>query len=176
MMGTRARLGLFIVGLEAGGCVVPIPAEPDDNNNGYPVIKDVTPASFAFPGPLPISIGQTATPPSITFLLSDSDRGDTLYVRVFRDYTPTVPLPFFNVATVPGDANGSEDRPTATAIDPRLWCGGLTENPPVQHRLDVMVADRPFDDPNVATQPRPYQGLVAGGLSSTQSYLMTCQP
>src|SRR5262245_25565045 len=63
-------MGLSVLAVGAG-CVMPIPAQPgDENPNGYPVIVD---SSLAFPGPLTLSAGPQQLPIFLT--LSDSDRG-----------------------------------------------------------------------------------------------------
>lgn len=160
-------LAILLIGMSSSACVVAIPAEfqeeigGDGGVNAYPIIKASTPA---MPGPIPVnnSVRQT-----ISLTLSDSDLRDTLYVRVFRDYSPTN-TGFFDEMTIPNDVeNGREDRQSLPA-DTQGWCTGLSGS----HVFDAVVADRPFDTtPNALL---PNRSTTGNGKSSTRSWVVQC--
>jgi hypothetical protein len=149
-------------------CIVPIPAEPTDDpdggTNAYPVIVDVMPP---MPGPITIDPNPTHAQ-SVTFTLADSDLGDTLHVKVFRDYEigNTVSVRSLNIPP-----SGAEIRSTTTMTTG--WCNGasLIGN----HQFDVVVADRDWDDdnPNV---PLPERTPKANGKTSVRSWVVQCTP
>ena len=156
-----------VIGMSSSACVVAIPAEfqqeigGDGGVNAYPVIKDSTPA---MPGPLTV---KNSTPQTISLTLSDSDLRDTLYVRVFRDYSPTH-TGFFGTYPVTNDAeNGREDR-QLPPFDTSTWCAGITG----PHIFDAVVADRPFDDTPSATLPS--RSATGNGKTSTRSWYVQC--
>lgn len=160
-------LSMLLIGMSSSACVVAIPAEfqqevdGDGGVNAYPIIKASTPA---MPGPIQVN---NNVKQSISLTLSDSDLRDTLYVRVFRDYSPTN-TGYFDDMTLPNDVeNGREDRQSQPA-DTTGWCLGQTGS----HVLDAVVADRPFDpSPNAVL---PNRSPMGNGKSSTRSWVVQC--
>lgn len=164
----RMACGLLLAWPALTACIVPIPAEPTEDpdggtgKNAYPVIKDATPA---MPGLLTLN---PSNPQQVTLTLSDSDIADSpLNVRIFIDY----PKPGFFPFAVRNDLqNGKEDRPPLTT-DTTGWCDNITPN--VTHVVDVVVADRDFDDsPNT---PLPLKTPKPPGKTSTRSWLIQCK-
>jgi len=160
-------LAMVLIGMSSSACVVAIPAEfqqevdGDGGVNAYPIIKASTPA---MPGPITVNSNVRQ---SISLTLSDSDLRDTIYVRVFRDYSPTN-TGFFDEMTINNDPeNGREDRQSQPA-DTSGWCSGLTGT----HVFDAVVADRPFDSsPNAVL---PQRSTTGNGKTSTRSWVVQC--
>ncbi len=158
---------MLSIGMSSSACVVAIPAEfqqevdGDGGVNAYPVIKASTPA---MPGP--ITVGSAVQ--NISLTLSDSDLRDTLYVRVFRDYSLSS-TGYFDDMTIPNDReNGREDRQSQQPATTSGWCQGLTGS----HVFDVVVADRPFDpSPNALL---PNRSTTGNGKTSTRSWVVQC--
>jgi hypothetical protein len=147
------------------GCVVPIPADveqSDGGTNSAPVILSSTPS---MPGFDPISV---TMPQMRSITVKDNDIGDTIYVRVFRDYQlgPQGPLNDQSVTNDP--VNGTAIRVISLPTD--TWCNAATLGD--QHVFDVMVADRPFDS-NPATKPE-YRALPPDAEYSIRSWVATC--
>jgi hypothetical protein len=150
-------------------CVVPLSADVtvEDGGvsqlNGYPIIKDAKPS---MPGPQTIDPNH---PQTFTLTLSDADRGDTLYVRVFRDYDKGNTGRLIE-KIVTNQPDGPEDR-APLDLSTGGWCGLVTDTN--THQFDVVVADRPWDD-DVASAT-PGKTPVAPGKTSTRTWLAQCK-
>lgn len=177
-VGPRARnlLGLPRVGLlplalvaalalGAAACVVPLPYEeaPDGAVNYPPLIKDSNPS---MPGPVRLAIG--AEPPLFTIDVEDKDLGDTLFVRVFRDYS-TAPEPPRNDLPRANDPNSGSSLRTIE-LQTNTWCTNAVPN--VNLVFDVVVADRPFLE-DLSIKP-VYRAVPKGAESSIRSWVIEC--
>jgi hypothetical protein len=158
------RLAYLLLPVLTGSCVIPIPAEVETGDGGGlnapPIIQTSIPE---MPGP--ITLPQTL---SVTF--KDIDVGDTLFVRVFRDYTadqrPVLDL------RIPNDPlNGTELR--TQLIDALAICNGAPTDEDIV--VDIMVADREYDMENV-TLPPAYRRVTGNGESSIRSWIARCSP
>ncbi len=162
----RAALACACVLMTA--CVVPLPidnnaADADGGVNGYPVIKDSTK-----PMPGPININRT-TADNITLTLSDADLGDTLFVRVFRDYDKGNIVRIADTSVKNDPQSGKEDR--QVLLSTSGWCIGTPTDDTALHQFDVVVTDRTWNDGDTTA---PFKVPVPGGKVSTRSWLGKC--
>ena len=127
--------------LSTSACIIPV--GPDFQNpiagpNNAPYIIGATP-----------DFGAIVTPPQLTFsvTVTDPNIGDDLYVRWLADY-PGANYRQVNTGRsfVSHSMNGQPLRETVQAIvDCLLDNLGMTSDG--EHRVEVIVADRPFVDP-----------------------------
>lgn len=147
----------------SAGCLVPLPQEvpPDGGGvNDTPTIVDENPE---MPGPI------TVTPGIYSIDVRDADIGDTIYVRVFRNYTEESPVPPFYTLVIANDpVEGSEIR--SVPLETYFWCAGAPTD--VNLVFDVLVADRPFDQD--ATRDPPFRVVTEPGRSSIRSWVGVC--
>jgi hypothetical protein len=139
-MGLRA-LALMATA-SATACVVPIPVEfdglePDAGRNDHPSILRAVPDDF--PGPLNLN---PDSPQEYTVTIADNDVDDTLYVRVFRNYHLGALGPLLDRPVPNNPMSGAIER--TTVLPSNTWCNAVT--PGSQIVIEVVVADRPFDD------------------------------
>ena len=169
MQASRSIVGVLLsmtLALALGGCVFPpsLRVEDDAGVNSPPAIISVTGdrAELAEPGPVVLERGDTAG--SLRVALLDTDKTDTLYVRIFVDYNvPDRLPPRVACAAAP---NLSATR-TATCNMSGLC---TTADIGVQRNMSIVVFDRlPADfgvDPKAMTD---------GGLSTGRFYFVKCQ-
>ena len=101
---------------------------------------------------------------SIAVSLLDTDVLDTLYVRVFVNYTAATPEPPRSQCTA---APAGSARRTVTC-DVGAVC---FENEPGDFNMTVMVFDRKLLE---SGEPK-HQAMEEGGLSASKFYFLTCQ-
>jgi hypothetical protein len=163
VFSTLARALLLGIAL-AMACVIPIPAEVENEDagtsNAPPVIVSSTPE---MPGPITL-------PQTMSVTLKDIDIADTLYVRVFRDYADD-PRPVFTIPVVNDAQIGTEIR--TRELDAAAICAGAMPNEDLV--IDVMVADRPYDDENPSAPPANRR-VTGNGQSSMRSWIARCAP
>jgi len=159
-------------------CPIPFPSEveqaPDAGPNSTPVIVRASPDDLDFPGPL---VGvERGDQRIVTLHIKDSDVGDTLYVRMYRDYAEQFPTPFVDQVEVPVTGVVERTRDVGLAT----WCAGLDPLDQDFHYLEAIVADRAFLD--CATQPgdcesQPqFRELPAAAEASGVSWTIKCDP
>lgn len=156
-----------MLGLLAGGCVLPPPLDVEGTDGGTdspPVIVAATPSDLAFPGPIVVSSRDILR--QVTLVVSDNDIDDTLYLRFFRDWSDDNPLPPFSFGSLP--ASGLVGRTGNFFV--ANWCIDVEDTD--AHILEAMVADREF----LETGSPPFRALPAGARSSIRAWLLTCQP
>lgn len=173
-MHNRRAMGVFARALPwmslalTTSCVVPIPATPEESDAGArqdtPTITKSSPIDF--PGPVPIPGTQ-----AVTLTLRDGDLRDTLYVRVFKNYTPASASRGLSEVMVRNDpVNGKEER-TAPPIMTTGWCQ-LTPGENVI--IDIVVADEPFDDSGSGITP--FKTPINNGRWSERNFVVSCSP
>lgn len=168
-MGTTTAHSLAFMGtLLTTSCVIPIPASPEEDAGAaaVPSTPFVYTSNPQMPGPITIVI-DSFFPVSVT--LRDANLEDTLYVRVFRDYSKNPERGPLVDKMVPNDPiRGKPDR--EDTVDTTTWCNGAPLNEQVLFTL--VVADKPFEK-SAAIEP-PYQAITANGLSSKSSWVGRC--
>jgi hypothetical protein len=159
------RAGCLLV-ICAGGCVIPPSLSVDNQDAGVnspPAILAVRSndsGELPEPGPVLFDVGQG----TMTAELIDTDLDDTLFVRVFVDYTidhPTAPR-----VTCTAAANQKPERPIT--CDTQALC--LMEDVGQTRNMTVVVFDRPPQD----TGDPPFQSMPTGGLSTSRFYFLNC--
>ncbi len=154
----RARVLQVHAAIALTACVVPIPAEveaPDGGIDHTPFVKSSTPS-------MP---GLTDLPAMVSLTLEDADIGDTLYVRVFRDYQEAPLGPLTDVAVTNNPLTGTIER--TTILPTNTWCNGASVD---SHVFQVVVADEPFN-PDASVKPE-YQAITNGGKASKVAFWM----
>jgi hypothetical protein len=145
----------------SSGCFLPLQFEEETDagiDTDYPPV--LASSDPAMPGPIDI----TSTPTTVTLVVEDKDLGDTIFVRVFRDYgRPDPTPPRTNTRELP---TGSKQR--TLMLTTAGWCGGATTG---QHVFEVLIADRDFLDFQV--EPL-FRALPDGAESSSTFWIGTC--
>lgn len=150
----------WLPGIALSACIVPIPAEvesPDGGVDHSPFVKSSTP-------PMP---GDVDLPAMISLTFEDADIGDTLYVRVFRDYQEAPLGPLTDVAVTNNPVTGTIER--TTILPTNTWCNGASVGP---HLFEVVVADEQFNA-DASVKPE-YQSVTSGGRKTPGFWTFRC--
>lgn len=133
--------------------MIPLAPDFEDPESNYPpYVFSSTPAvgeviTFNQTG------NQTSTP-EITVTVADPNRGDLLYVRWIFDYPKyddNSRLVAWDANPVPPASNGGEVR-EPLRFAPSCSLHNIARGP-TEHRLLLVVSDRPFINPDVARPP-----------------------
>lgn len=160
-------VGLMLPLVVLAGCVIPPSLSVDNQDAGVnspPAVLEVRTEQEALSegGPFPFERGDTGT---LNVQLLDADVLDTLYVRVFIDYTVENPAPA-RVACPPA-ATGAARR----AVTCNLTGLCLVEDVNADRLLSVRVFDRPLDESGTP----PHQAMEGdGGLTTAQFFRFQC--
>ena len=164
-------VGVLVLFAASTGCLIPPSLSVDNQDAGVnspPTITAVRSEDKALSEadplrPLILSPGENTT---LSMSLLDTDPNDTLYVRVFVDYTADNPVGERGSCT----AAPVEMPKRSCTVDARAVCVmndiGKTLN------MTVVVFDRM---PLESGDP-PHQAMPEGGLSTTRFYFLSCQP
>ena len=154
--------------LVLASCVLPPSLSVDNQDAGVdspPAIVSVRSSTQELdePGPVEFDVAPTAQDQSIDLTLLDSDIGDTLFVRVFVNYTdaqPTAPRAFCTAAM-----NGTPTRTTNCNL--QALC--LNADVGNSNLMQVVVFDRqPLDTGTPAFK------ATNGGMSTDRTYTLLC--
>jgi hypothetical protein len=107
-----------------------------------------------------------ATAGTISATLLDTDLEDTLYVRIFLNYTVAAADPARVTCTAPP--------PTPRVPQRTVVCDATSLCPPTgagPFNMSIVVFDR---EPLESGTP-PYQAMPAGGLKTSVFYFLKCQ-
>lgn len=181
LLSSFAMVGTFAIATSISllaGCPVPFPSDveetPDAGLNNTPFVERATPDELGFPGPLFIDRADERV---VTLHIRDTDLGDTLHVRVFREYgKDMMPTPYLANVEIP--PTGTVERLRDISLS--TWCAGLPDGDQELKVLAVFVADRAFLDCSVAveecmSQPQ-FRELPASTQWSTREWLISCNP
>jgi len=159
-------LGLTIIVAWLGGCVIPPSLSVDNQDAGVnspPAILAVRSDDQELPEPGPVLFDRGVG--LLNAQLLDTDVEDTLYLRIFVDYTLDDPKPAR--ATCTATPTGNAQR--TVTCDLRALCGVSDIG---QTRLmSVKVFDR---EPLEAGDPA-FQAMPPGGLSTGKFFQLRCQ-
>jgi hypothetical protein len=148
-------------------CILPPPIDEESPaQNRPPTIDPVRPTRDGEPVKLDCS-GQ-----SLLFLatIADDNLRDTLYYRFFIDYFRLDPADILDITPVraPPLPNG-RSRSASTDISANNPI--LLERPTDVHVVELLVADREFDDSNPDIDPNAVgRSVVEGGLSASYTW------
>jgi hypothetical protein len=144
-------------------CIIPIPAEVETDDGGGRNSPPVIIASIPeMPGPITL-------PQALSVTIKDIDLGDTLYIRVFRDYAED-PRIVSNYTVINDPETGADTR--TRELDGPAICTGAVANEEIV--VDVVVADRPFDENSSA--PPANRKVTGNGEVSVRSWVARCVP
>jgi hypothetical protein len=155
--------------LLVGGCVLPLQFEEEHDagvdDNAPPAILLGT----AEPSMLSLAVIEASQPGKFKLQVEDRDGGDTLYLRVFRDYhvPPVTPAVTDRSVSTP-DPNSQSVR--TFEIDTNTWCQGAPPNS--QFLFEVMVSDRPFLD--LSEEPL-FRAVPPGAKTARGYWVGVCQ-
>jgi len=163
------RLSLLALFGLAGGCVIPPSLSVDNQDGGVnspPAILAVRTDQQELPEPGPVIFDRGITAGKINMTLLDTDVEDTLFVRIFLDYSVTNANPARVTCTAPP--------PTPRAAQRSITCDATSLCPPMgdgPFNMSVVVFDRePLDSGTPA-----YQAMPPGGLKTSVFYFLKCQ-
>jgi len=164
---TLVRLVLYALLGSAGGCVIPPSLSVDNQDAGVnspPAILGIRTDDQELPEPGPVIFDRGEG--TFNAELIDTDVDDTLFVRVFVDYTvdsPTAPRVLCTAAP-----NGKPQR-TVTCNTNALCLPGDTMSEKLLN-MHVTVFDR---EPLESGDP-PFQAMPPGGMSTNRFYFLKC--
>jgi hypothetical protein len=162
---------LFAGSLAVGGCVIPPSLSVDNQDAGVnspPAILAVrNDQQELAPGE---TVVFTATQASelVNLTLLDTDVHDTLYVRVFVDYTLANPTPARASCTAAPPVPSSSQR--SATCDVSAVCGPQDVNQPPLN-MTMVVFDRPILDSGTPT----FQAMDPGGLKTSLFFFLSCK-
>jgi hypothetical protein len=163
----RLFVASFALALACGGCVIPpsLSVGEDAGVNSPPAILAVRDdvQELPEPGPVPFERGRSTNPLSLTLL--DTDLADTLYVRMFLDYTVAAAVPARVTCTAKPPDPPSPQRTVACEASSLCPSSGTDFN------LSIVVFDR---EPLESGTPQ-YQAMPPGGLKTSVFYFLKCQ-
>jgi hypothetical protein len=149
----------LVLALGLGGCVVPLaPQFEDPEENSAPYLVGADPS---------IGVILAGSPPEFRVTVADSNLGDTLYARFIIDY------PDFDrfLSRIARGAAGDQiipapqDDNTVRQLRPyRPGCEDSIDGSLTQHRLMLVVSDRPFLAADAAPQRRQFDSVPVGAL------------
>jgi hypothetical protein len=154
--------------LSCGACVIPPSlsvGNEDAGVNSPPAILAVRSDTQEFPEPGPVLLDRGETAGSLSLTLLDTDLADTLYVRMFLDYTVTAADPARVTCTSPAPMPAVPQR--TVSCDATSLCPATGTD----FNLSVVVFDR---EPLESGTP-PYQAMPPGGLKTSVFYFLKCQ-
>ncbi len=160
---------LFFGSLALGGCVIPPSlsvGNEDAGINSPPAILAVRDDQQELPPAETVVFDRGAG--AINLTLIDTDLGDTLYVRVFIDYTVGDPTPARASCTAAPPTPAVAQR--SVTCDVSAVCKpGDVGKPPLN--MSVVVFDRALLESGTPA----FQAMPMGGLKTSLFYFLTCQ-
>jgi len=162
------RIALFSITVGFGGCVIPPSLSVDNEDAGInspPAILAVRSADSELPEPGPVIFERGAGAGTLNVQLIDTDIQDTLYVRVFVDYTvdtPTAPR-----ATCTAAPTGNSQRTVTCSLNALCLMADVGQ----RRDMHITVFDR---EPLEAGEP-PFQAMPMGGLTTNRFYFLDCK-
>lgn len=151
------------------GCIIPPSLSVDVQDAGVdspPAITSVRSDNQELPEPGPVlfSVGGMST---LDLTLLDTDLTDTLFVRVFVDYTVTVPTAPRSTCTGTSADNSAE---RTARCDLRALC--LPADVGQMRLMRIVVFDREVVDSGLPGPP--FMTMAPGGESTSRTYILTC--
>jgi hypothetical protein len=157
---------LALLGATGGGCVIPPSLEVDNQDAGVnspPAILAVRSDDQELPEPGPVLLDLGSG--SLNLQLIDTDVNDTLYVRIFVDYTIDVPTPARANCTATPTGNALR----TVTCDLGALCQPVDVGP--TRLMSIRVFDR---EPLEAGDPM-FQAMPPGGLKTGQFFQLQCK-
>ncbi|MBA3817600.1 MAG: hypothetical protein H0X17_01800 [Deltaproteobacteria bacterium] len=161
-------MGILVLFL-LSSCVIPPSLSVDNQDAGInspPAILAVRSDQSELPEPGPVVFARGEG--SLNVQLIDTDLLDTLYVRIFVDYTIDDPKPPRSTCTAPAPQTTSATR--NVTCDLTALCL-MTDVGLEEHDMTVVVFDR---QPLESGSP-PFQAMPEGGLSTGKFFHLKCQ-
>jgi hypothetical protein len=164
----RVAVGVLLVSLLVG-CVIPPSLSVDNQDagaNSPPAITAVRAEQDAYsePGPIALVMGDG----TLSMQLLDTDVNDTLYVRMFVEYTVKDPKPARSSCTAPPIQSAKR----SVTCDVGAVCGmdDIPRTVTMPLNLSIVVFDR---EPLESGDPM-FQAMPEGGLSTSRFFFLTC--
>lgn len=158
-----ALLPLFAA---ASGCVIPPSLSVENQDAGVnspPAILAVRSDQQELPEPGPVTFERGTG--MLTLTLLDTDVDDTLFVRIYVDYTVADPTPARATCTAP--VNGATQR--SASCDLAALC--QVEDINTDRLMQVHVFDRQVLEAGTPA----FKAMPPGGLTTSRIYQMTCE-
>lgn len=157
-----------LVSMLVAGCVIPPSLSVENQDAGVnspPTITAVRSDTEAYSEPGPITLIQGEG--TLNVQLLDTDAVDTLYVRMFKNYTVEDPDPARSQCTAAPTQNAKR----SVTCDVTGMCQMADINAPESSLvLSIVVFDR---EPLESGEPL-YQAMPEGGLSTSRFFFLKC--
>lgn len=162
----------YVVATCMAGCIIPPSLSVDVQDAGIDSPPSITSVrsdlkELPEPGPVQFVAAPDANGTSINLTLLDTDIGDTLYTRIYVDYTVEQPTPARSEC-LPVPSTGSAIRTTTCSA--AAICLQSDIDTPTQHIMEIVVFDR---------MPVPgglpsFKAIPPDGQSTTRTYQLIC--
>ncbi|HEY4182814.1 MAG TPA: hypothetical protein VGM90_38560 [Kofleriaceae bacterium] len=150
------------------GCVFPPSLSVDTSDGGVdnspPAITSIFADGQVLSDSGTVRFNRDAINPQMTLGLLDTDLNDTLYVRIYIDYTVDSPQP----ARAGNDCAPTGDRTRTCNVDIGAMCPAVKDG----YAMTVQVFDRALAMDN--SSPRYKSMMGKGGLTTNRSYTLDC--
>jgi hypothetical protein len=160
------KLRAIVLTLPAVGCIIPPSLQTDVQDAGIdspPAISSVRSDNQELPEPGPV-LFQLGAASTLNLTLIDTDLTDTLYVRVFVDYTVMAPTPARS--TCIGTTNTTADRTATCDLKGLCQPGDVGQT----RLMRIVVFDREPLDSGTPT----FMAMPEGGQSTSRTYQLKC--
>ena len=158
-----------LMSLLVAGCVIPPSLSVDNQDAGVnspPTIMAVRSdiEAYSEPGPITLTPGEG----TLNVQLLDTDIIDTLYVRMFVEYTVDSPKAARSTCT----AAPVESAKRSVTCDVRAVC--LPEDVTTTATKPLAMSILVFDRQPLESGDPPFQAMPEGGLSTSRFFFLTC--
>ncbi|HEY0250273.1 MAG TPA: hypothetical protein VGC41_02060 [Kofleriaceae bacterium] len=167
------RIAIAVVGgsLAGVGCIIPPSLSVDVQDAGIDSPPSITTVrsdllELLKPGPYSFPKAPAAVDQTVTLTLLDTDVNDSLYARIFVDYSVASPTPPRSICP-PATSNGMPIRTTTCSL--ATLC--LATDDQTVHLMQIVVFDREPIDTDSET---PFKAIPPGGQSTTRTYQLNC--
>lgn len=173
--GLRA-LGLVVATCATcmAGCIIPPSLSVDVQDAGIDSPPSITSVrsdlkELPEPGPVQFVAAPDANGTTINLTLLDTDIGDTLYARIYVNYTVEQPTNARSEC-LPAPSNGSAIRTTTCSA--AAICLQSDIDSPNQNIMEIVVFDRQL----VPGGTPAFKAIPPDGQSTTRTYQLVCMP
>jgi hypothetical protein len=163
--------GLLVLAIGSSGCIIPPSLSVDNQDAGIDSPPSITSvrsdlSAMIEPGPYTFPAAPDAQNETVNLSLLDTDVNDSLYVRIYVDYTvvtPTAPRSTCNAVV-----NGAAVRTTTCSLAALCLQSDVSSDP--THIMEIVVFDREPLDSGSPT----FKAIPDGGQSTTRTYQLGC--
>ena len=165
-------LGFIVAGCTAG-CIIPPSLSVDVQDAGIDSPPSITSVrsdlkELLEPGPVSFVAAPDANGATINLTLLDTDINDTLYARIYVDYTVAQPTNARSEC-LQASSNGSAIRTTTCSAAAICLQSDISTMP--DHIMEIVVFDR---EPLPSSAQPQFKAIPPDGQSTTRTYQLNC--